>query len=248
MPIFAPGAVRPTDTSGMAGRLAGSTSRLTGNPVTATGTTGRLTVKTTEVTLKTTTTMKFTMAPLPYDKAALEPLMSRETIEYHYGKHYATYVDNLNRLTEGRAEADMTLDSLIRTAVGPVFNNAAQAWNHQLFFEGLTPMPTAVPDRLMHRIAVAFGSFETLEERFISAATGVFGSGWAWLVVGLDGQLTVMTTPNADTPLRDGCVPLLTADVWEHAYYIDYRNRRADYLKAVWKLVDWQKVDARLPE
>ncbi len=174
--------------------------------------------------------------------------MSRETLEYHYGKHYATYVDNLNRLVAGRVEAELSLDELVMQSIGAIYNNAAQAWNHRFFFESLSPSPTAVPDRLMQRIAVAFGSFETMADRFLTEAAGVFGSGWAWLVVGLDGQLTIQTTANAGNPLRDGCVPLLTVDVWEHAYYIDYRNRRADYLKAVWKLIDWQKVDARLPQ
>ena len=142
MPIFASGAVHPATAHGFADRLTETTSRLTVSPVAATGIAGRLAVKTTEVILQTTTTMKFSMAPLPYDKAALEPLMSSETIEYHYGKHYATYVDNLNRLTEGRAEADMTLDSLVRTAVGPVFNNAAQACDLFFFEDTLTGKKT----------------------------------------------------------------------------------------------------------
>ncbi len=173
--------------------------------------------------------------------------MSEETLDYHYGKHLQTYIDNINRLVEGSEQADLSLEELVKTAEGPVYNNAAQAWNHTFFFESLTPQAQPMPELLSRKLIETFGSVDMFMEQFTAAAVSLFGSGWTWLVVDRKGRLSIVPTANAGNPLRDGCTPLLTVDVWEHAYYIDYRNRRADYLKAFWTLVDWDKVAARLP-
>lgn len=186
------------------------------------------------------------MPRLPYAMEALAPRMSRETLEYHYGKHLQGYVDNLNRLAEGTPHAAQSLEEIVRTAEGALFDNAAQAWNHAFFFSGLTPAQEPMPQRVAERLARDFGSAEAFRERFAAAATGLFGSGWVWLVSDREGRLAVTAKSNAGNPLTDGLRPLLAVDVWEHSYYIDYRNRRADYLKAFWELVDWNRVDGLL--
>jgi Fe-Mn family superoxide dismutase len=186
---------------------------------------------------------------LPYSLDALEPYLSRETLEYHYGKHHAGYVSNLNRLIEGTEFAQKELDDIVRTATGTVFNNAAQVWNHTFYWNCLSPDGGGKPDNeVAQAIRDDFSSFDAFCDRFNKAAAGHFGSGWAWLVQQPDGRLEILSTANADTPLRNGATALLTCDVWEHAYYIDYRNSRADYLQAFWRLVNWKFVNARYLE
>ncbi len=185
--------------------------------------------------------MTHLLPTLPYAPDALAPKMSRETIEYHYGKHLQTYIDNVNKLVAGSPFESMTLDELVVKSDGTLFNNAAQAWNHTLFFEMLTPTPKPIPDALQSALTRDFGSVEAFKEAFAKAAVGLFGSGWVWLVSN-GGELEIVAKPNAGNPLTDGLKPLMVLDVWEHAYYIDYRNRRADFVTAYWDLVDWEKV------
>ena len=185
------------------------------------------------------------MPELPYAPEALAPKMSRETLDYHYGKHLQTYVDNLNRLIPGTPYAEMPLDEIVRRADGAVFNNAAQAWNHTFFFRSLTPSQEAMPEALAARLTADFGSVEAFREQFTKAAVGLFGSGWVWLAADRSGKLSIVAKPNAGNPMTDGLRPVLTIDVWEHAYYIDYRNRRADFVAAWWDLVDWKQVAER---
>ena len=179
-------------------------------------------------------------------KFGLEPVISAETIDFHYGKHLQTYIDNLNRLIEGTPFADSSLDEIVRRADGAVFNNAAQTWNHTFFFLTLTPHQAPMPEKLAVRLSEAFGSVENFLSEFTKAATGLFGSGWAWLAEDKDGRLSIVQTQNAGNPMTSGLTPLMTVDVWEHAYYIDYRNRRADYVAACLRLIDWEKVSGRL--
>ena len=174
--------------------------------------------------------------------------MSQETIEYHYGKHLQTYIDNLNRLCEGTPYAEMSLEDIILTASGPVFNNAAQVWNHTFFFNSLTPNPEPMPLELKDYLIRDFGSVEIFKEKFKKAATDIFGSGWAWLAQDGDGKLHIIQESNAGNPMRAGLKPLVTIDVWEHAYYIDYRNRRAAFVDNCWELIDWKKVVERMHE
>jgi Fe-Mn family superoxide dismutase len=177
---------------------------------------------------------------LPYAKNALAPHISAETLEYHYGKHHATYVANLNKLIAGTEFAELPLEAIVQKASGGIFNNAAQVWNHSFYWNCLSPKGGGEPSgALADAIAKNFGSFATFKEKLTQAAITQFGSGWAWLVKNADGSLGIEQTPNAGTPLRDGKQPLLTVDVWEHAYYIDYRNARPAYLEAFWKLVNW---------
>lgn len=190
--------------------------------------------------------MKHSMPQLPYTMEALAPYMSRETLEYHYGKHLQTYVDNLNKLIAGTPFENMTLEDIIRKADGGIFNNAAQTWNHTFFFETLTPNQTAMPDKLVEKLTEDFGSPEAFLQEFTQKATTLFGSGWTWLVADPQGKLSIVTTSNAGNPLTQGLKPMLVIDVWEHAYYIDYRNRRAAYIEAFWNLVDWEKVTLRM--
>lgn len=177
---------------------------------------------------------------------ALVPAMSKETLDFHYGKHLRTYVDNLNKLIAGTLYEDMELEELVCKASGSVYNNAAQAWNHTFFFNGLTAAFQSMSPRLVACIQKDFGSVADFQRQLTEAAVGLFGSGWAWLVQDNDGSLSVRTTQNADCPLSTGLRPILTFDVWEHAYYIDYRNRRADYVDNLWKIIDWAKVEQRM--
>lgn len=179
---------------------------------------------------------------LPYEPDGLAPAISRETMEYHYGKHLQTYLDNLNRLIAGTPFEKASLEEIILRAEGPLYNNAAQSWNHIFFFQGLSPDPIPMPTGLAEALNRDFGSPESFREQFTAAALGLFGSGWVFLSSDTDGKLTIQALPNAGNPLRDGKTPLLTLDVWEHAYYIDYRNRRADFIAAWWQLVNWNKV------
>ncbi len=187
--------------------------------------------------------MSFELPPLPYEKNALEPHISAETLEYHYGKHHQTYVTNLNNLTAGKPEADMSLEELIKTSAGGVFNNAAQVWNHTFYWNCLSPNGGGAPSgALAEAIDQAFGSFDQFKEQFSTSAATNFGSGWTWLVKKADGSLAIVNTSNAGNPMADGDTPLLTCDVWEHAYYIDYRNARPKYVESFWNLVNWDFV------
>jgi len=185
--------------------------------------------------------MDFKLPELPYAKEALAPTISAETLEYHYGKHHKTYVDNLNKLAPGTEFADKSLEDIIRKASGGIFNNAAQVWNHTFYWNSLAPDGGGEPTGdLAAAINKNFGSFAQFKEKFTAAATTLFGSGWAWLVKNADGSLSIEQSSNAANPLKDGKKPLLTCDVWEHAYYIDYRNARPKYLENFWALVNWE--------
>ncbi|HLB27571.1 MAG: superoxide dismutase [Chloroflexi bacterium RBG_16_51_9] len=192
--------------------------------------------------------MEHVLPKLPYANDALAPNISAETIEYHYGKHHKTYVDNINRLIQGTEFANSSLEDIIKKAQpGGIFNNAAQVWNHTFYWNSLSPKGGGEPTgAAAAAITKNFGSFKDFQEKFTNATVTHFGSGWAWLVKNADGSLAIETTGNAGTPLKDGKKALLTCDVWEHAYYIDYRNARAKYVEAFWKLVNWDFVSANL--
>lgn len=190
--------------------------------------------------------MKQVLMELPYGSSALEPFISAETISYHYGKHHAAYVAKLNTLIEGTAYEDMSLVTIIRQSEGAVFNNAAQVYNHDFYWRGLKNGTTHPSEELNSLIVRDFKSIDALKALFMTMATGFFGSGWIWLVLDKEGKLVLQSTSNADTPIRYGDIPLLTCDVWEHAYYIDYRNGRGDYLENWWKLINWDFVSANL--
>lgn len=194
--------------------------------------------------------MTHELPKLPYALDALQPNISKETLEYHYGKHHKAYVDKLNELIPGTKYANMTLDQIVMSAEpGGVFNNAAQDWNHTFYFFGFSPTPKAKPEgELAKAIDRDFGSFDALRETMSKAGVGQFGSGWAWLVKTGGGKLEVVATPNAANPMTEGKTPLLTLDVWEHAYYIDYRNRRAEYLTEAWGVVDWAVIEKRFAD
>ena len=184
--------------------------------------------------------MAIELPPLPYDRTALAPNISAETIDFHYGKHHQTYVTNLNNLIKGTEFEDMDLEAIVKKAQGGMFNNAAQVWNHTFYWNCLKPEGGGEPHgTLGEAIAKTFGSFAAFKEEFTKTAIGTFGSGWAWLVQRPDGSLGLVSTPNAATPLTGADKALLTCDVWEHAYYIDYRNARPKYLEAFWNLVNW---------
>lgn len=189
---------------------------------------------------------RFTVRELPYAYDALAPQLSEETLRYHHDKHYAGYVAKLNELTLDTPFAQQPLEDIILTADGAVYNNAAQAWNHAFYFEQLSPDPQRMPTgALADAVVRTFGSVDALRERMNREAVGLFGSGWVWLAADRQGGLVIVSGPNAGNPLRQGLVPLLCIDVWEHAYYIDYRNRRADAVAALWDRIDWKTVDER---
>jgi Fe-Mn family superoxide dismutase len=184
--------------------------------------------------------MTFELPALPYAKNELVPHISEETVEYHYGKHHQTYITNLNNLIPGTEFDGLTLEEIIVKSSGPIFNNAAQVWNHTFYWNSLTPKGGGLPTgALANAINTTFGSFAIFKEEFTKCAVTTFGSGWAWLVKNTDGSLALVSTSNAGCPLTTGQTPLLTCDVWEHAYYIDYRNARPSYLEAFWALVNW---------
>ncbi len=184
--------------------------------------------------------MAFELPVLPYAKDALAPHISAETLEFHYGKHHQTYVTNLNNLVSGTEFDGMSLEEIVKKSSGGLFNNAAQVWNHTFYWNGLSPNGGGEPTgELVAAINAAFGSFAQFKEAFAKCAVTTFGSGWAWLVKNADGSLALVSTSNAGCPLTTGQTPLLTCDVWEHAYYIDYRNARPAYLEAFWALVNW---------
>ncbi len=190
--------------------------------------------------------MKFSLPELPYAHNALEPIISEQTIAFHYGKHHLTYVNNLNGLVVGTEFENADLDTIVKKSEGPIFNNAAQIWNHNFYFLSLTPNKGSKPsESLAKAIDAAWGSLEAFKEEFNKATVSVFGAGWGWLVKDVDGKLSIVKESNAGNPITRGLTPLLTFDVWEHAYYIDYQNRRADYVAALWDLVDWNVVSER---
>jgi Fe-Mn family superoxide dismutase len=188
--------------------------------------------------------MSYELPALPYDKSALEPHISAETLEFHHDKHHATYVNNLNNLVPGTEFEGKSLEEIITSApAGGIFNNAAQVWNHTFYWNCLSADGGGEPDgALGDAINAAFGSFADFKEKFSTSAATNFGSGWTWLVKNSDGSVEIVNTGNAGCPLTDGKTPLLTCDVWEHAYYIDYRNARPNYVAAFWNLVNWKFV------
>jgi Fe-Mn family superoxide dismutase len=184
---------------------------------------------------------------LPFAKDALAPHISAETLEYHYGKHHQAYVNNLNGLIPGTKFENLALDEIVRSSDGKVFNNAAQIWNHTFYWNCLAPNAAGKPaGALLQAIERDFGSFEQFQKQFTDAAVGLFGSGWAWLVQTPGGKLELRATSNAATPLTTADTPLLTCDVWEHAYYVDYRNARPKYVEAFWKVANWDFAAANL--
>lgn len=190
--------------------------------------------------------MKHLMPELPYAPTDLAPRMSQETLSFHYGKHLRTYLDNINRLVQGTPYEEMHLKDIIQKADGAIYNNAAQSWNHILFFRELTPGGKDMSSALTQRISAKWGSCEEFRKQFTAAATGLFGSGWVWLALDAKGELQLLSTPNAGNPMTSGMRPLMCIDVWEHAYYLDYQNRRADYVDAFWQLINWEYVEHRI--
>jgi len=191
--------------------------------------------------------MQHQLPALPYANNALEPHISAETIEYHYGKHHQTYVDKLNGLIPGTPFENASLEEIIQQAEGGIFNNGAQVWNHTFYWNGLAPNAGGEPTGdLAAAIDKAFGSFAAFKEQFTNSAINNFGSGWTWLVQDSNGELRIHNTSNAANPLRDGLKPLLTCDVWEHAYYIDCRNARPKYMENFWALVNWSFVASNM--
>jgi Fe-Mn family superoxide dismutase len=196
--------------------------------------------------MNATATLLFVLAPLPYDIAALEPYISEQTLHYHHDKHLAGYVNKLNELIVGTPFEGMTLEQIIGQADGPIFNNAAQVWNHESYFNQFSPTPTKEPKgELKRAIEDSFGGVEALKEKLSKESLNLFGSGWVWLAADDNGKLHIISTSNAGTPLTEGLHPLLAIDVWEHAYYIDHRNARADGIKSFWKVLDWDIVSNR---
>jgi len=190
--------------------------------------------------------MAFELPPLPYALQALEPFISAGTLEFHHGKHHQTYVNNLNGLLPGSPFETLSLEEIILKADGPIYNNGAQVWNHTFYFESLSPSAASEPQgSLAEAIKRDFGSYDSFREEFTKSALSLFGSGWAWLVKDDKGRLIIVQESNAGNPLRKGLIPLLTCDVWEHAYYLDYQNRRQEYINAFWKVLDWGKVSSR---
>ena len=191
----------------------------------------------------------FSLMTLPYAPEALEPVISRETIEFHHGKHLQTYVDNLNKLVVGTEFEGMPLEEIVCKSQGGIFNNAGQILNHNLYFGQFAPNPLntnpLIPEPLAQAINRDFGSFEAFQKEFEQKGVTLFGSGWVWLSADEDGKLVITQETNANNPITKGLKPLLTMDVWEHAYYIDYRNRRAAHLQALWQIVNWEEVNRR---
>lgn len=183
---------------------------------------------------------------LKFDLNALSPTISKQTLEFHYGKHHQAYVNNLNNLIKDTKFENSDLETIVKESDGGIFNNAAQIWNHTFYFEAFSATGGEPTGKIASLISENFGSFADFKEKFSKAAVTLFGSGWAWLVVKSDGKLEIIQTSNAACPIRDGLKPILTCDVWEHAYYLDYQNRRPDYVEAFFKIVDWKVVENRL--
>jgi Fe-Mn family superoxide dismutase len=192
--------------------------------------------------------MKHLLPELPYALDALAPAMSADTLNYHYGKHLQTYLDNVNRMIEGTPFADMKLKDMITKAQGALYNNAAQAFNHIIFFKQLTPTPTTISPLLTQALVARFGSVDAFKSEFSNAATTLFGSGWVWLALDANNVLQIVPEPNAGNPITRNMRPLMCIDVWEHAYYLDYQNRRGDYIKNFWNLVNWDYIEKRMQD
>ncbi len=184
---------------------------------------------------------KFILEALPYAKNALEPHISERTLDFHYGKHHQTYVDNLNKLIENTDFENLPLEAIVKTSQGGIFNNAAQVWNHTFYWNCLTPNPKSEPTgNLMDAIVRDFGTFADFKAEFSKQATGLFGSGWLWLVKNSDNKLEIVAKTNAGNPLTEGKSPIMVIDVWEHAYYLDKQNARAKYIESYWEIVNWE--------
>jgi len=191
--------------------------------------------------------MNIELVQLPYSADALEPVISKQTIEFHHGKHLQGYVNNLNNLIQGTKFEDADLESIVKVSDGAIFNNAGQILNHNLYFTQFSPTGGGKPSgKLAQAIDAEWGTFEDFQKEFETAGVGQFGSGWVWLAADKDGKLLITKESNAGNPITKGLKPLLTFDVWEHAYYLDFQNRRADHLKSLWKIVDWEVVESRL--
>ena len=192
--------------------------------------------------------MKHLLPELPYALDALAPVMSADTLNYHYGKHLQTYLDNVNRMIEGTPFAEMKLKDMITKAQGALYNNAAQAFNHIIFFKQLTPTPTTISPLLTQALVARFGSVDAFKSEFSNAAAALFGSGWVWLALDANNVLQIVPEPNAGNPMTRNMRPLMCIDVWEHAYYLDYQNRRGDYIKNFWNLVNWDYIEKRMQD
>lgn len=192
--------------------------------------------------------MKHLLPELPYALDALAPVMSADTLNYHYGKHLQTYLDNVNRMIEGTPFADMKLKDMITKAQGALYNNAAQAFNHIIFFKQLTPTPTTISPLLTQALVARFGSVDAFKSEFSNAAVTLFGSGWVWLALDANNVLQIVPEPNAGNPITRNMRPLMCIDVWEHAYYLDYQNRRGDYIKNFWNLANWDYIEKRMQD
>ena len=190
--------------------------------------------------------MNHSLPALNFGPKDLEPHISERTIEFHFGKHHQAYVNNLNKLIEGTKFEQASLEDIISEAEGGIFNNGAQVWNHSFYFSSLSPNGGGKPDgQLGNALERYFNSFSEFQEKFSNAAATLFGSGWVWLVMESEGKLKIIQESNAGNPIRAGLIPILTCDVWEHAYYLDYQNRRPDYIKSFWKIIDWDIVAKR---
>ena len=190
--------------------------------------------------------MKFELPKLPYEAAALEPAISRQTIEFHYGKHLQTYITNLNNLVAGTEFENADLETIVKESDGAIFNNAGQTLNHIIYFLSFAPNGGGAPKgKLAEAINTAFGDFENFKKEFVATGTALFGSGWVWLSKDAAGKLVITKEANAGNPLKSGLTPLFVFDVWEHAYYLDYQNKRADHLSVLWNIVDWETVEKR---
>ncbi len=190
--------------------------------------------------------MEHKLPTLNYQLEALEPVISKQTLEFHYGKHLQAYVTNLNSLVAGTKFEEMSLEEIVLASEGGIFNNAAQTWNHTFYFNTFSPTPKSKPEgELAKAINEKWGNFETFVEEISKSAATLFGSGWAWLVKEANGELNIVQTPNAATPLTESKTPLMVIDVWEHAYYLDYQNRRPDHIKAIFSIIDWKIVEDR---
>lgn len=192
--------------------------------------------------------MKHLLPELQYALDALAPVMSADTLNYHYGKHLQTYLDNVNRMIEGTPFADMKLKDMITKAQGALYNNAAQAFNHIIFFKQLTPTPTTISPLLTQALVARFGSVDAFKSEFSNAAATLFGSGWVWLALDANNVLQIVPEPNAGNPITRNMRPLMCIDVWEHAYYLDYQNRRGDYIKNFWNIVNWDYIEKRMQD
>lgn len=192
--------------------------------------------------------MKHLLPELPYALDALAPVMSADTLNFHYGKHLQTYLDNVNRMIEGTPCAEMKLKDMITKAQGALYNNAAQAFNHIIFFKQLTPTPTTISPLLTQALVARFGSVDAFKSEFSNAAVTLFGSGWVWLALDANNVLQIVPEPNAGNPITRDMRPLMCIDVWEHAYYLDYKNRRGDYIKNFWNLVNWDYIEKRMQD